>query len=76
MAMYRIKCGFCGWKTKPRYSIIDCVKEKEWAHRYGVKEAGCDAHDSAFGNTCPKCGKTTQEEHRWFSDKELAEMES
>lgn len=71
MAMFRIKCTTCNWKTNPHYSIIDCVKEKELAHMAGRKETGYDAHDSAFGNTCPKCGKATEEEFRWFSKQEL-----
>lgn len=72
--MWRIKCDCCGWKTKPHYSIIDCMKEKEWAHRCGINEKGHDAHDSAFGSTCPKCGRqTAKEESRWFTEKELQE---
>lgn len=79
MAMYRIICPSCGWKTKPHFSIIDCVREKETAHAGGIKEFDrnngiyFDAHNSAFGNVCPKCGRTTAEEHRWFSDAELKE---
>ena len=71
MAMYRIKCTACDWHTKPHYLLTDCVKEKEHAHIWGIKEKGYDAHDSAFGDVCPKCGKTTIEEHRYFSDKEM-----
>lgn len=71
MAMYRIRCAKCGWHTKPHYSIIDCVMEKEWSHKFGIKEVGFDAHDSAFGKTCPKCGGKTIEEYRYFNSNEL-----
>lgn len=71
MAMYRIRCTKCGWHTKPHYSVIDCIKEKELAHRFGLKEAEFDYHDSAFGKTCPKCGSKIVEEYRYFSAKEL-----
>ena len=71
--MHRIICDYCGWKTKPHYSLIDCVKEKEWAHRYGVKEKDYDAHDSAFGSICPRCGRQTRNESRYFTEQEIKE---
>lgn len=70
MAMHRILCTACDWKTKPHYSIIDCVKEKEYAHRFGiVKKCDRDAHDAAFGDYCPKCGNKTIEEYKWFDQR-------
>ena len=74
MAMYRLKCSSCSWTTNPHYSSLDCVKEKEMAHIWGIKESGCDAHDSAFGMICPKCGKTVKEEYRYFSDTEIKQI--
>ena len=74
MAMHRIRCTVCNWTTNPHYLITDCIKEKELAHIFGIKEARCDAHDSAFGDTCPKCGAATTEEYRWFSEQELLKI--
>ena len=79
MAMNRIICPFCGWRTKPHCSIIDCLREKELAHMWGIKAYHTthgnqfDAHDSAFTDICPECGKKTKEEFRWFSEKEIKE---
>jgi sarcosine oxidase delta subunit len=79
MAMHRIICPSCGWRTKPHYSIIDCLKEKELAHAFGLKAFDkwygvySDAHDSAFTDICPECGKKTKEEFRWFPEKEIKE---
>ena len=74
MGMNRIFCPSCGWSTKPNYSILRCIMEKEWAHRFGHLENGYDAHDSAFGKMCPKCGRQTMEEYRWFSDDEIRQL--
>lgn len=78
MAMWRIKCEKCGWTTQVHYSIIDCVKDKQWAHAWGFCEKNpfydgiyYDAHDSAFGNMCPKCKGKTKEEHRYFTNDEI-----
>lgn len=72
MAMNRIYCKKCGWTTRVHYSIIDCVKEKEFEHTFGIKEFGFDAHDSAFGYVCPKCGENPcKEEYRYFPDNEI-----
>lgn len=72
MAMSRIFCPACGWTTIPHYSPVDTIKEKEWAHYWGKKEPGYNAHDSAFGTFCPKCGKNgTKEEFRYFPDAEI-----
>lgn len=79
MAMYRIICTSCGWKTKPSYKIFDCIREKEKAHGAGLKAFNAaygiyhDAHDSAFTDVCPKCGGKTKREHRWFSSEEIKE---
>lgn len=71
MAMYRIMCPECGWGTNPHYYITDCIKEKEAAHISGLKEGRFDAHDSAFGDMCPACGKKTKEIFRYFSNVEI-----
>lgn len=78
MAMHRIRCPFCGWKTRPHYLGTDCVREKENAHKLsGIRSKNSvtgiteDAHDSAFSDVCPKCGKDVKYEYRWFSDSEI-----
>ena len=67
MAKYRLTCTKCGWHTKPQYSPLDCVREKERAHRTGIVHApDRDAHEAAFGMYCPKCDGKVIQEHRWF----------
>ena len=75
MAMFRIKCTQCGWSTKPHYSVIDCVKEKERRHGWMgiIKPPDRNAHDAAFGDYCPVCGNKTVQEYRWFNQSELDE---
>lgn len=75
MAMHRIKCLSCTWSTRPHYSIIDCIKEKELAHHFGYKTNNSDAHDSTFDSICPKCGSKTIDEYRYFPEKEIVEIE-
>lgn len=75
MAMTRIFCPSCGWTTKPHYSELDCVREKEFDHMYGLNECGYDAHDSAFGHMCPSCGEKAETETRYFSNEEIREIE-
>ena len=72
MEMFRIKCTKCEWSTLPHFSIIDCIKEKELDHHFGKKEKNLDAHNFAFGETCPHCGAKTVEEFRFFSDAEIS----
>lgn len=84
MSMYQLKCiaPDCEWQTVPSYSRLECVRLKEQAHLlYGNREyddAHCrwfDAHDSAFGFMCPKCGRqTVRQEYRYFSDEELCKI--
>lgn len=84
MGMYQLKCNAadCGWQTMPSYSSLDCVRFKEHAHiLYGNCEYDAahgrwfDAHDSAFGFMCPKCGRqTVRQEYRYFSDEELRKI--
>lgn len=70
MSMCRIYCPNCQWTTRPHYSIIGCIMEKEVAHRhYGVNSF--DAHDFAFDKECPKCGEITKQEDRYFPDSEI-----
>lgn len=76
MGMYVIKCSNCQWQTNPHFRAIDCIKEKELDHHFGLKEKGYDAHDSAFGQTCPKCGEKVFEEFRFFTDSEIKEIRS
>ena len=71
MGMFRIKCKNCDYTTIPHYLSSDCVKEKQRAHERGRCEQGYNAFDSALGNMCPKCGGTTVEEYRYFSDDEI-----
>lgn len=72
MGMFRIKCTKCEWSTLPHFSIIGCIQEKELDHEFGKREKNFNAHDSAFGDTCPRCGARAVEEFRFFSDTEIS----
>ena len=69
--MFRIYCPSCGWTTNAHYNEIYCIKEKEEDHFFGLKEGSYNAHDSAFGYTCPKCGRNVKAEQRYFSNDEI-----
>lgn len=67
MAKHRIKCTECDWHTRPYYSELDCIKEKERAHMAGlVRYPDANAHDAAFGDYCPECGGKCVTEYKWF----------
>lgn len=74
MAMTRIYCPTCGWTTNVHYNSIYCIKEKERDHFFGLTERGYDAHDSAFGMMCPKCGMKAKEETRYFTKEEIEKI--
>lgn len=81
MAMYRLKCSSCGWATLPHYEAWKCRRDKESDHlEMGHMITGVfgrpDAHDSAFTDICPKCGKArVKEEYRYFPSDEIERLE-
>lgn len=66
MMKHRIRCLKCGWATKPKNSLVECLGEKEKAHaRKGLILAPDKTpNDAALSNYCPRCGGRTVEDCR------------